>query len=92
MIAGVINGHVACKYIYVRLFRGTDRMHQRGLVSIGTWVMIGLVLWTLAWIISEAIPVFNDLLSLIVGFFSHLVCCWTRLTDADGALCQLVHM
>lgn len=72
MIAGVINGHVACKYIYVRLFRGTDRMHQRGLVSIGTWVMIGLVLWTLAWIIAEAIPVFNDLLSLIVG--SLIVC------------------
>lgn len=49
-------------------------MHQRGLVSIGTWVMIGLVLWTLAWIISEAIPVFNDLLSLIVGF-PWRVCC-----------------
>ncbi|RDK39735.1 hypothetical protein M752DRAFT_320651 [Aspergillus phoenicis ATCC 13157] len=70
VIAGVINGHVACKYIYVRLFRGTDRMHQRGLVSIGTWVMIGLVLWTLAWIIAEAIPVFNDLLSLITALFA----------------------
>ncbi|BCS01947.1 uncharacterized protein AKAW2_60211S [Aspergillus luchuensis] len=45
-------------------------MHQRGLVSIGTWVMIGLVLWTLAWIISEAIPVFNDLLSLITALFA----------------------
>ncbi|GLA34932.1 hypothetical protein AnigIFM63309_009117 [Aspergillus niger] len=70
VIAGVINGHVACKYIYVRLFRGTDRMHQRGLVSIGTWVIIGLVLWTLAWIIAEAIPVFNDLLSLITALFA----------------------
>jgi hypothetical protein len=67
VIAGVINGHVACKYIYVRLFRGTDRMHQRSLVSFGSWVLIGLILWTIAWIIAEAIPVFNNLLSLIVG-------------------------
>ncbi|OJJ58068.1 hypothetical protein ASPSYDRAFT_1178640 [Aspergillus sydowii CBS 593.65] len=70
VIAGVINGHVACKYIYVRLFRGTDRMHQRSLLSIGTWVVIGLVLWTIAWIIAEAIPVFNDLLSLITALFA----------------------
>jgi len=54
------------KYIYVRMFRGTDRMHKRSLLSIGAWVAIGLVLWVLAWIIAEAIPVFNDLLSLIV--------------------------
>ncbi|KAE8131727.1 transmembrane amino acid transporter protein-domain-containing protein [Aspergillus pseudotamarii] len=67
IIAGVINGHVACKYIYVRLFRNTDRMHKRNLVSIGSWILIGLVLWTLAWIIAEAIPVFNNLLSLICG-------------------------
>ncbi|OOF91601.1 hypothetical protein ASPCADRAFT_16880, partial [Aspergillus carbonarius ITEM 5010] len=70
VVAGVINGHVACKYIYVRLFRGTDRMHQRGLVAIGSWVLIALVLWTFAWIIAEAIPVFNDLLSLITALFA----------------------
>lgn len=75
MIAGVINGHVACKYIYVRLFRGTDRMHQRSLLSIGTWVVIGLVLWTIAWIIAEAIPVFNDLLSLITALFASWFTC-----------------
>ncbi|KAB8251809.1 amino acid transporter [Aspergillus flavus] len=70
IIAGVINGHVACKYIYVRLFRNTDRMHKRNLVSIGSWILIGLVLWTLAWIIAEAIPVFNNLLSLITALFA----------------------
>lgn len=63
----MINGHVACKYIYVRIFRGTDHMQKRNWRSIGSWVLIGLVLWTIAWIIAEAIPVFNNLLSLIVG-------------------------
>lgn len=71
MIAGVINGHVASKYIYVRLFRGTDRMHKRNLLSVGTWVGITLVLWIIAWVIAEAIPVFNDLLSLIVRLIEY---------------------
>ncbi|KAE8375604.1 transmembrane amino acid transporter protein-domain-containing protein [Aspergillus bertholletiae] len=70
VIAGVINGHVACKYIYVRIFRNTDRMQKRNLVSIGSWIVIALVLWTLAWIIAEAIPVFNNLLSLITALFA----------------------
>ncbi|KAE8146781.1 amino acid transporter [Aspergillus avenaceus] len=70
VIAGVINGHVACKYIYVRLFRGTDRMHKRDLLALGSWALIGFVLWTIAWIIAEAIPVFNNLLSLITALFA----------------------
>ncbi|KAK2774530.1 hypothetical protein FQN53_003650 [Emmonsiellopsis sp. PD_33] len=70
VIAGVINAHVAAKYIYVRLFRGTNRMSQRSLLSIGTWVLLGVVLWVVAWIIAEAIPVFNNLLSLITALFA----------------------
>ncbi|KAJ5354373.1 uncharacterized protein N7496_012806 [Penicillium cataractarum] len=70
VIAGVINGHVAAKYIYVRLFRGTNRMQKRSVLSIGTWVGITLTLWIIAWVIAEAIPVFNDLLSLITALFA----------------------
>jgi hypothetical protein len=66
-VSGVINGHVAAKYIYVRLFRGTDHMKKRTFFSIGSWIGITFVLWVIAWIISEAIPVFNTLLSLIVS-------------------------
>lgn len=41
-------------------------MHKRSFLSVGTWVGIALALWTVAWVIAESIPVFNDLLSLIV--------------------------
>lgn len=41
-------------------------MHQNSPLALGTWVAIGLTTWTIAWIIAESIPVFNDLLSLIV--------------------------
>ncbi|KAE8382015.1 transmembrane amino acid transporter protein-domain-containing protein [Aspergillus bertholletiae] len=69
VIAGVIYGHVACKYIYVRVFRGSDHMHQKSMLSVGTWVGIALALWLIAWVIAESIPVFNDLLSLISALF-----------------------
>ncbi|KAF7126091.1 hypothetical protein CNMCM5793_002513 [Aspergillus hiratsukae] len=70
VIAGVINGHIACKYIYVRLFRGTEHMHRRSFFSTGTWVAISVVLWTTAWVIAEAVPEFNNLLSLVTSLFS----------------------
>ena len=70
VVAGVINGHVAAKYIYVRMFRGTDRMSKRSWSSFGYWAVIVLSLWTVAWIIAEAIPVFNDLLGLISSLFA----------------------
>ncbi|KAL8829009.1 MAG: hypothetical protein Q9170_006358 [Blastenia crenularia] len=70
VIAGVINGHVAAKYCYVRLFRGTDQMSKKSWGSYGRWAIIVLLLWTLAWIIAEAIPVFNDLLGLISALFA----------------------
>ncbi|KAJ5183721.1 Amino acid transporter transmembrane [Penicillium capsulatum] len=70
IIAGVINGHVAFKYVYVRIFRGTDRMHKRDWIAVASWVGIALGLWVLAWIISSAIPVFSNLLSLITALFA----------------------
>lgn len=74
VIAGVINGHVAAKYIYVRIFRdhfnAPERMGQNNFVSIGIWVLIVTTVWVIAWIIAEAIPVFNDLLSLISALFA----------------------
>ncbi|KAL9578579.1 MAG: hypothetical protein Q9212_005630 [Teloschistes hypoglaucus] len=70
VIAGVINGHVAAKYCYVRLFRGTNKMSQRTWGSQARWGIIVLLLWTAAWIIAEAIPVFNNLLGLVSALFA----------------------
>ncbi|KAL4792198.1 transmembrane amino acid transporter protein-domain-containing protein [Aspergillus venezuelensis] len=70
IIAGVINGHIACKSIYTRVFAGTDRMHKRDLMAIGSWIGIGVALWVVAWIIATAIPVFSSLLSLMTALFA----------------------
>ena len=72
IIAGIIYGHVAAKYIYVRLFRGTKHMADRGLTSLGSWTWLAITgtLWVIAWIIAESIPDFNDLLALISSLFA----------------------
>lgn len=70
IIAGVIYGHVASKYIYVRLFRGTRHLHERTLLSYGSWIGILFVLWIIAWIIAESVPVFNNLVGLISALFA----------------------
>jgi hypothetical protein len=90
VIAGVINGHIASKYIYVRLFRGTEHMHRRSLFSTGTWVAILVVLWTIAWVIAEAVPQFNNLLSLVVGCPCSSDCMSNDTTDVS--VLQLVLM
>lgn len=83
ILSGVVLGHVACKYIYVRLFRGSDKMHSRTLLSVGSWVGICLAVWVVAWVVAESIPVFNNLLSLIVRF--DIVSSLVR-TPANGTL------
>jgi len=70
IIAGVIYGHVASKYIYMRIFRGTKHMASRSWLSVGTWLAITLALWIIAFAIAESIPNFNDLLALISSIFA----------------------
>ncbi|KAL3478878.1 transmembrane amino acid transporter protein-domain-containing protein [Aspergillus californicus] len=70
IIAGVINGHIACKSIYTRVFAGTDRMHKRDVMAVGSWIGIAVGLWVVAWIIATAIPVFSSLLSLMTALFA----------------------
>jgi len=70
IVAGVIYGHVASKYIYVRIFRGTKHMSKRTFLAVGSWMAITLTLWVIAWIIAESIPNFNDLLALISSLFA----------------------
>lgn len=70
IVAGVIYGHVASKYVYVRLFRGTKHLGARTWYSYGVWAGIAATFWLIAWVIAESIPVFNDLLALISALFA----------------------
>ena len=45
-------------------------MSKRSWSSFGIWALIVFLLWTVAWIVAEAIPVFNDLSGLISSLFA----------------------
>ena len=110
VIAGVVNGHVAVKYVFVRLLRPggwlaawsgrrkaastqqpeaghdgnaedekpsafaepseSDLLHSKGAAAWSIWIAIVTVLWVVAWLISEGVPVFNDLLGLTSALFA----------------------
>lgn len=89
IIAGVVNGSVACKYIYIRMWKETKVVHQTSFKSLGSWVGICAGLWVTAWLLAEAIPNFNLLLGLIAALFGSWFSCkfdrgsineWRRLT------------
>ncbi|KAF2117741.1 transmembrane amino acid transporter protein-domain-containing protein [Lophiotrema nucula] len=65
VIAGVANGSVVTKYVYIRVWRGTNVIHETSFKSIGSWIGICAATWTTSWLIAEAIPNFNILLGLI---------------------------
>lgn len=75
IIAGVVNGSVACKYIYIRTWKGTNVVHQKNFKSLGSWVGICAGLWIVAWLLAEAIPNFNLLLGLIAALFGSWFSC-----------------
>ncbi|KAJ5855735.1 uncharacterized protein N7529_009679 [Penicillium soppii] len=70
VIGGVVNAHVAVKFVYVRVFRGTNSMHSGSFTARALWAVICVVLWILSWIIAEGIPVFNDVLGLASSLFA----------------------
>jgi hypothetical protein len=75
IVAGVVNGSVACKYIYLRMWAGTNVPHQNSFKAIGSWIAICAVAWFISWILAEAIPNFNLFLGLIGALFGSLYSC-----------------
>lgn len=72
VVAGVINGHVAAKQVYVTIWmkKGKPEMvYQGGWVSWGSWVGVLCAVWGGAWMLAEAIPIFEQLLGLVSALF-----------------------
>ena len=71
VIGGVIFGHVATKYINVRLCGKPGPAEALTIwASYSTWVIICILTWMAAWVIAEIIPHFNDLLGLVSAAFA----------------------
>ncbi len=72
VVAGVINGHVAAKQLYVRYWKYKNRpevVTQKSREAYLSWIVIVVICWVLAWVLAEAIPIFNELLGLVSALF-----------------------
>lgn len=66
---GVLYASVSARFIFFRLFAGTRHMGENTVVGWSAWAGILGVTWILAFIISEVIPFFADLLALMSSLF-----------------------
>ncbi|ESZ97764.1 putative amino acid transporter [Sclerotinia borealis F-4128] len=70
VIAGVIFGHVCSKYVFSKIYHDTIHMTTRTRRGMFSWLGITALLWIVAWVIAESIPVFNELLGLVSALFA----------------------
>ncbi|CAI4213900.1 unnamed protein product [Parascedosporium putredinis] len=66
---GVLYASVSARFLFFRFFAGTRHMGENTVVGWLAWAGILGVTWILAFIISEVIPFFADLLSLMSSLF-----------------------
>lgn len=56
--------HVAAKYVFVRILRGSKHLQANTFVHWATWLSCTFGLAALAFVLAEAIPIFNYLIAL----------------------------
>ncbi|KAH8656574.1 transmembrane amino acid transporter protein-domain-containing protein [Tricladium varicosporioides] len=66
--AGIFN-HTSAKYVFVRLLRNTEHLQSNSMIHWSTWIGCNAGIGILSFILAEAIPVFNYILSLEAALF-----------------------
>ncbi|EME48687.1 hypothetical protein DOTSEDRAFT_57995 [Dothistroma septosporum NZE10] len=56
--------HIAAKYVFVRILRGSKHLQANTFVHWGTWLSCTFGLAALSFILAQAIPIFNYLIAL----------------------------
>lgn len=64
IVSGCLYLHVASKYVFVRILRNSRHLQDNSLIHWGTWLGCTISLGAVAFLLSEAIPVFSYLLAV----------------------------
>ncbi|KAM4065582.1 transmembrane amino acid transporter protein [Hirsutella rhossiliensis] len=70
LFLGCLYASVTTRFIFFRLFRDTRHTKDHTLVGWASWAGILLTIWITAFIISQVIPFFSSLLSVISSLFN----------------------
>ncbi|PTB74860.1 hypothetical protein M440DRAFT_1336728 [Trichoderma longibrachiatum ATCC 18648] len=66
---GCLYASVTARFVFFRAFRNSVHLHSHTVVGWGSWAGILLVTWVFAFIISQVIPFFSSLLSVMSSLF-----------------------
>ncbi|KAL6857486.1 hypothetical protein ACO1O0_004922 [Amphichorda felina] len=66
---GCLYASVTARFVFFRIFRGSGHMNDHTVVGWLSWAAILLATWILAFIISQVIPFFSSLLSVMSSLF-----------------------
>ncbi|KAH9878114.1 hypothetical protein J1614_003331 [Plenodomus biglobosus] len=66
--------HIAAKYIFVRVLRGSHHLNHNTVKHWVVWLSLTFTTALAAYVIASAIPVFNELVSLVGAFLGTLMC------------------
>ncbi|KAK6905141.1 hypothetical protein I203_105961 [Kwoniella mangroviensis CBS 8507] len=73
-VGGTLFMHVAAKYIFVRVLRNSRHLAKNTPTHYFAWYGCVILVCAVGFIIAEAIPFFNDLLSLIGALLATVIC------------------
>jgi hypothetical protein len=68
IVSGCLYLHISAKYVFVRLLRNSAHLQANTLVHWATWLACTVGLGLVAFLLVEAIPIFNYLIGLIGSF------------------------
>ncbi|KAI8930973.1 hypothetical protein NX059_011985 [Plenodomus lindquistii] len=66
--------HIAAKYVFVRVLRGSYHMNHNTVKHWVVWLSLTFGTALASYVIASAIPVFNELVSLVGAFLGTLMC------------------
>ncbi|PHH64246.1 hypothetical protein CDD81_4860 [Ophiocordyceps australis] len=66
---GCLYASVTSRFVFFRLFRNSRHLNDHTVIGWGSWAAILLATWIMAFIISQVIPFFSSLLSVMSSLF-----------------------
>lgn len=85
IISGAFYNHVGAKYLFVRILRNTKHLQSNSMVHWATWLTCTFGLAAIAFLLAQAIPIFNYLIaitgSLCFGPLALMVPAWIWMFD-----------
>ncbi|ROV91165.1 hypothetical protein VSDG_07838 [Cytospora chrysosperma] len=89
---GVLYASVSARFVFFRLFQNSHHKNSNTVKGWATWTGILGITWAVAFIISQVIPFFSDLLSLMSALFDSFFgfifwgVAYFRMRKVDGSL------